>query len=103
MFERLQGIGVEMTYPRDNLIFRRYLEIDWIVAAGDRDVKKRLSGFERSRREVEITSDGNYFPSRRPGPRSGTPAGRNWLSRRSDPVQQPFTYHREVVWHESSQ
>jgi circadian clock protein KaiC len=53
---RATDIGV--SYLCDNLVFLRYLELDGELRKAVGVLKKRLSDFERTLREVEITCDG---------------------------------------------
>jgi circadian clock protein KaiC len=48
----------EISYLADNIIFLRYLEIDGELRKAIGVLKKRLSNFEKTLREFEITGDG---------------------------------------------
>lgn len=49
---------VGISYLADNLIFLRYLELNGEMRKAIGVLKKRLSGFERTLREIEITGEG---------------------------------------------
>ncbi len=48
----------EISYLADNIVFLRYLEIDGELRKAIGVLKKRLSNFEKTLREFEITADG---------------------------------------------
>lgn len=48
----------DISYLADNIVFLRYLEIDGMMRKAVGVLKKRLSDFEKTLREFEITSDG---------------------------------------------
>ena len=50
--------NMNASYLADNIIFLRYLEVSGQMQKAIGVLKKRLSGFEKSIREFEITSDG---------------------------------------------
>jgi circadian clock protein KaiC len=53
-----QATGIGISYLSDNLIFLRYLEVDGHLRKSVGVIKKRLSGFEPTLREFEITRYG---------------------------------------------
>ena len=50
--------NMNASYLADNIIFLRYLEVNGQIQKVIGVLKKRLSGFEKSIREFEITSEG---------------------------------------------
>lgn len=50
--------GIAISYLADNIVFLRYLEIGGELRKAIGVLKKRLSNFERTLRELEITSEG---------------------------------------------
>lgn len=55
---QFQTTGMNASYLADNIIFLRYLELNGELKKAIGVLKKRLSDFERTIREFEITSDG---------------------------------------------
>jgi len=53
---RATEIGI--SYLADNIVFLRYLEMRGEMRKAIGVLKKRLSNFERTLREIDITSDG---------------------------------------------
>jgi circadian clock protein KaiC len=71
---RITDVGV--SYMADNIIFLRYLELRGQMAKAIGILKKRLTDFEKTLREVSITRDGIVIGKELTGLRgilSGTP------------------------------
>lgn len=74
---RLTDVGV--SYMADNIIFMRYLEVDGAITKALGVLKKRLSDFEKTLRQVDITAKGFEVGPQLTGLRgilSGTPEWR---------------------------
>lgn len=71
----------EISYLADNIVFLRYLEIDGLLRKSLVVLKKRISSFEKTLREFEITGTGIQTGqplTNLPGVLTGTPY---WVSR----------------------
>src|SRR3569832_1049453 len=53
---RITEVGI--SYLADNLVFLRYLELDGEMRKAIGVLKKRLTGFEKTLRQIEITGKG---------------------------------------------
>lgn len=74
---RVTDVGV--SYMADNIIFLRYMEVDGAIAKALGVLKKRLTDFEKTLREVSITADGFRVGPKLTGLKrilSGTPESR---------------------------